>query len=185
MKRTFFLSCLVFCTYILFTHTATAQSQNLKLVFIRHAERPEDGDNLTCKGLNRSLQLPAVLYKKFGKPENIYVPSLNLGENTRRARMFQTITPFAVKYNLSINSSFDEGDAKHIGKALLKEKGTVIIVWEHKDIQSIIDYLGVKSVIQKWPANDYDSIWVVTFPNGRPTLKKDKQGLNPSANCTF
>lgn len=43
--------------------------------------------------------------------------------------MFQTITPFAVKYNLTINSAYEEGDYKHISKALLKEKGTVIIVW--------------------------------------------------------
>lgn len=185
MKRTF-LPSLFLCSFLILAFTAHAQNKNLKLVFIRHAERPEEGDNLTCKGLNRSMQLPAVLYKKFGKPVNIYVPSLNLGENTRRARMFQTITPFAVKYNLTINSAYDEGDAKHIGKALLKEKGTVIIVWEHKDIQSIINYLGIKAVTQKWPANDYDSIWIVTFPNGgAPLLKKDRQGLNPSVNCNF
>lgn len=83
---------LFFYAFILISTNAKSQDENLKLVFIRHAERPEDGDNLTCKGFNRSIQLPAVLYKKFGIPSNIYVPSINLGKSTRRARMFQTIT---------------------------------------------------------------------------------------------
>jgi hypothetical protein len=171
--------------FVLFSFSARSQDRNLKLVFIRHAERPEDGNNLTCKGFNRSIQLPAVLYKKFGRPSDIYVPAINLGKDTRRARMFQTITPFAVKYNLSINSAYEEGDYKYISKALLKEKGTVIIVWEHKEIQQLVNALGVKSVTQKWGTNDYDSIWIVTFSTGMPVLKKDKQGLNPSSNCNF
>lgn len=185
MKTPHLFTQLLFFTLVLFSGIARSQDKNLKLVFIRHAERPEDGNNLTCKGFNRSLQLPAILYKKFGKPSNIYVPAINLGKDTKRARMFQTITPFAIKYNLSINSAYEEGDYKHISKALLKEKGTVIIVWEHKDIQELISALGVKSATQKWASNDYDSIWIVTFPNGLSLLKKDRQGLNPSPNCNF
>ncbi|RQO64351.1 histidine phosphatase family protein [Pedobacter sp. KBW06] len=185
MRRLPLLTQLFLYAFVLLSFTASSQDKNLKLVFIRHAERPEEGNNLTCKGFNRSIQLPAVLYKKFGRPSDIYVPAINLGKKTSRARMFQTITPFAVKYNLTINSAYEEGDYKHISKALLKEKGTVIIVWEHKDIQQLVNALGVKSVTQKWGTNDYDSIWVVTFSTGVPLLKKDKQGLNPSSNCNF
>ncbi len=36
-----------------------------KVVIIRHAEKPDDGDNLSCKGFNRSLALTSVLYNKF------------------------------------------------------------------------------------------------------------------------
>lgn len=176
--------------YLLFLSFSTslplknfAQAKNLKLVFIRHAERPENGDNLNCKGLNRSLLLPSLLYKKFGKPDDIYIPSIHQGDQTKRSRMFQTITPFAVKYNLSINSSYEEDDYKHTGKALLKEQGTVLIVWEHHWIQSLVSYLGVKT--GKWPDDDYDSIWILTFPKGKAVLTKDKQGLKPGINCSF
>lgn len=179
-----YLSLFFFCFLIFIAGNSSAQDKTLKLVFIRHAERPEDGNNLTCKGLNRSLQLPAVLTKKFGKFSAVYVPALNLGERTKRARMFQTVTPLAVKYNLDINSYYDEEDYKHIGKALLSEKGTILIAWEHNNIDSIVEYLGVKSV-KKWPGADYDSIWIVTFPNGSAQLSKDKQGINPSVNCSF
>lgn len=119
--------------FVLLNFIASSRDKNLKLVFIRHAERPEDGNNPAYKGFTPSIQLPAVLYKKFDKPANIYVLSIILG--TKRAQMFQTITPFTVKYNLTINSGYEKGGCKHISKALLKENGTVIIVWEHKHIQ--------------------------------------------------
>lgn len=161
-----------------------AQNKTLKLVFIRHAERPEDGENLTCQGINRSLQLPAVLYNKFGVPQNIYVPALNMGKKTKRARMLQTITPFVAKYNVSINSAFEEEDYKGIGKALLNENGTIFIVWEHNNIAPILQYLGITSPL-KWKDSDFDSIWIVTFHHKQAVLTKDTENLHPAAGCPF
>ena len=163
-----------------------AQSKSLKLVFIRHAEKPANGDNLSCQGLNRSLQLPAVLTRKFGKPTAIYVPALNLGKNTKRMRMLQTITPFAIKFNMAINSKYTEENAGSMGDALLKESGTVFIVWDHNSIQPMLKKLGVKKTGSlDWADNDYDSMWIVTFASGKPVLSKDAEGIKPSAGCTF
>ncbi|CAN5507416.1 hypothetical protein BH09BAC6_BH09BAC6_35440 [soil metagenome] len=185
MKKYCFFIALFFIACCLMPDGVKAQAKSLKLVFIRHGERPENGDNLNCQGLNRSMQLPGVLYKKFGKPGNIYVPSLKLNEATKRARMFQTITPFAAKYNLNINSEYAEEDYKHFGKALLKESGTIIIVWEHNNIVPVLSYLGVKTGSLKWADTDFDSMWIVTFPKGSAVLTKDKEGLKPSPNCPF
>src|ERR1700733_13608402 len=109
----------------------------LRVVLIRHGEKPRKGDNLTCQGLNRSLALPAVLYGKFGIPTAIYVPSPGLGDSTKHARMFETIVPFAVKYNLALNTSFAEKDSAGIARAILQRKGVVLVVWEHKAIAPI------------------------------------------------
>jgi hypothetical protein len=169
-----------------FAGGAAAQSPSLKLVFIRHGERPDDGDNLNCQGLNRSMQLPALLYKKFGKPANIYIPALNQGKSTKRARMLETISPFAAKYNININSKYDEEDYSGISTALLAETGTVFIVWEHNTILPIIKMLGVKKTKSlEWGATDFDSIWIVTFPAGKAVLSLDKEGLQPAAGCPF
>jgi hypothetical protein len=184
MKKIYLLLALSGCLTLLYSCDATAQNKNLKLVFIRHAERPEDGDNLNCQGLNRSMLLPAVLYKKFGKPQAIYVPSLNLGAATKHSRMLQTITPFAAKYNLNINTTYDAADYKKIGKALLKEQGTIFIVWEHNNIPSIVEYLGVSEKL-KWPGEDFDSIWIVTFPKESAVLTRDRENLKPAAGCPF
>ena len=185
MRKKYSIFLFILLLFDFTANTACSQSNNLKLVFIRHGEKPDDGDNLNCQGLNRSMLLPPVLFKKFGKPNNIYVPSPNPGNVTKRARMLQTITPFVAKYNLNINSQYDVGDAKKLSNALLNESGTVIIVWEHNNIASIVKHLGVNASSLKWPDSDFDSIWVVTFSKGSAVLTRDKEGLNPSSGCPF
>lgn len=185
MKRNYPIFIFILLLFDFTANTACSQSNNLKLVFIRHGEKPDDGDNLNCQGLNRSMQLPAVLFKKFGKPTNVYIPSPGTGKVTKRARMLQTITPFVAKYNLTINSQYEVEDYKKISKSLLTEEGTVIIVWEHKNIAPILKYLGVEESSLKWPDADFDTIWVVTFPKGSPVLTRDKEGLHPLTSCPF
>jgi hypothetical protein len=163
---------------------ANSQNSQLKLVFIRHAERPDDGDNLNCRGLNRSLLLPGILYKKFGIASAIYVPSINAGNTTKRSRMLQTISPYAIKYGLAINSFYEENDAKGLSESLVARQGTVLIVWEHRNIAPILRCLGIKDDL-KWPSDDFDSIWIVTFYNGKAMLFKDEERLNPSPGCPF
>ena len=156
----------------------------LKVVIIRHGEKPETGDNLSCQGESRALQLASVLYQKFNKPDYSYVPSLALGKSITHARMFQTITPFAVKYNLTINGKFDTNDYSDIAESVLKKTGTVLMVWEHSAISSLAEKLGVKKA-PSWDDNDFDSIWIITYPNGKAVLTSDKEGITPASDCNF
>ncbi|MEN0056680.1 MAG: histidine phosphatase family protein [Mucilaginibacter sp.] len=172
-----FTVCLVSC--------ANAQSKNLRLIFIRHAEKPADGDNLSCMGLNRALKLPEVLKAKFGLPDRVYVPALNLGKSTSRGRMFQTISPFAIKYNLAVNSNFEEEDAKGIASELSSKKGTILIVWEHSQLKPILKALGLKVKDLQWSDTDFDTIWTVGYKKGKPFLTVDKEGIRPAAGCSF
>jgi hypothetical protein len=158
---------------------------DLKVVLIRHAEKPAKGYNLTCQGVNRSRQLPDVLYSRFGIPVATYIPRLDQGDTTKHARMFQTIVPFASKYNLIIDSKYEEDDSTGLAKEIGDKKGTVLVVWEHKRIISIARALGVKDERLHWSDEDYDSIWIVTFHNGAATLTKEKEGLKPDAACAF
>jgi len=162
-----------------------AQKNGLKLVFIRHAEKSDDGDNLNCKGFNRSLMLPQFLFKKIGKPSAIYIPAVKTGKTTRHSRMFQTISPFVIKYDLAVNSTFDVEDYKGIARDLAGQSGTVLIVWEHQSIIPIIQYLGVSNPPSEWPSSDFDSIWIVSYQNGKAVLAKDKENLSPAENCQF
>lgn len=156
-----------------------------KVVIIRHAEKPLNGDNLSCKGLNRSLALPGVLYKKFNLPNKIFVPVINNGKAATQVRMFETIAPFAIKYNLSINTKFDADDVKDLAGEVLKEKGYVLIVWSHSEIDKIAKALGVENKKLKWDDSDFDSIWIIDFQNGKPTLSFDKENINPPDSCGF
>jgi hypothetical protein len=173
-----------------------APDKTLKVVVIRHAEKPSEkatekssekadgGDNLSCQGQNRALQLANVLYQKMGKPDYTYVPALNIGKNTTHSRMFQTVTPFAVKYDLSINSQYDADAYADVAKSVLKKSGTVLMVWSHSEIPELASAIGVDKP-PKWKGTDFDSMWIVTYASGKAELTIDQEGLNPSPNCNF
>jgi hypothetical protein len=155
----------------------------LRIVLIRHAEKPADGDHLSCQGLNRSLALPGVLYPMIGRPDFTYVPAISSGASTGHVRMLETVIPFAVKYNLKIFDNYDEGEVTALTKDILQKKGTVLVVWDHSRIVSVARGLGVTDNPLVWDSDDYDSIWIITFIGGRAHLEKRRQGLQPAAAC--
>ena len=154
-----------------------------QVVIIRHAEKPEKGDNLSCKGLNRALELPAVLFAKFKLPDHIFVPGIKAGKSTNQSRMYQTIVPFAVKYNLDIDTRFDVEDTKPLADAIMETPGNVLVVWQHNNIPGIIQALGITDKDLKWNDTDYDTIWVITFKDGKAILSVDQENLKPGSNC--
>jgi hypothetical protein len=171
----------------MFCHVSLAQKNkditSLKVIIIRHAEKPEEGNNLSCQGLNRALALPDVLHHKFGIPDKIFVPSLQTGKKTSAARMYQTIVPFVVKYNLAVDTKFEEGNEAALAASVLNKKGTVLIVWVHTAIPLLAEKLGVKDKNLKWKGNDFDSIWVITYKNGKAELSVEKEGIVPAPDC--
>ena len=164
---------------------ARSPGDGLTVVVFRHAEKPKKGDNLNCQGLNRSLALPPMLYERFGIPGAIYVPSMAAGDNTLHSRMFQTMIPFASKYNLSLTSKFAEDETGMLASAVLARNGVVMIIWEHKRIPDIVRALGVRDTDLQWPDDDYDSLWIITVKNGVARLERSAEGLKPAEACPF
>ncbi len=164
---------------------AGGNPKHLKIVLIRHAEKPDDGDNLSCKGLNRSLALSGVLYPRFGRPDYTYVAKVSAGSSAGHVRMLETIMPFAVKYDLSISDKYDEEDVAGLAKDILKREGTVLVVWDHARLESVARAIGVVDNTLTWSPDDYDSIWVITFSKGIAHLDKQHEGLTPATACPF
>jgi hypothetical protein len=162
----------------------------LRVVIIRHGEKPAQGDNLSCQGLNRALALPAVLDTVTGKPDFTYVPELKTGgTKTSSVRMFQTVTPFAVQQNLVINSQFKENDTSNAAKDVRTRTGMVLMVWEHGNIPGLARQLGVKGNLS-WKGTDFDSIWIIDFSKkdkkGKakdPVLTIEQENITPSVTC--
>jgi bifunctional DNA-binding transcriptional regulator/antitoxin component of YhaV-PrlF toxin-antitoxin module len=105
-----------------------------------------------------------------------------MGKSTGVARMYQTVVPYAIRHNLYINTKYDVDDMEGLAGGIKKQNGTVLVVWEHKHIHKLLQALGIDSG-DKWDDGDYDSIWTITYNNGKPLLTKDKEGISPSANC--
>ncbi|HVU94047.1 MAG TPA: hypothetical protein VHE34_02445 [Puia sp.] len=178
-----FTGSLLFCLGFFGIERAVAQGSDLRVVLIRHAEKPAKGYNLTCQGMNRSLELVPVLYSRFGLPAAIYVPALGQGDTTKHSRMFETIVPFASKYNLLISTAFGEDDTTALAGAIKALRGTVFVVWEHSRLPAIARCLGVRDERLHWRDEDYDSLWIVRWVNGEAVLVKDKEGLHPGEAC--
>jgi hypothetical protein len=142
----------------------------LRVVIIRHGEKPDSGNNLSCAGLNRALALPVVLDTVTGKPDYTYVPTINVGKKTSSDRMFQTITPFAVKKNLNINSNYKEDKTTDAANDVLQKTGMVLMVWEHSNIPPLAKALGVPGKLS-WHGKDFDSIWIIDFVTTKKGLK--------------
>ena len=180
---------MVACLGVVYGDTACVAgdgpSKHLKIVLIRHAEKPDGGDHLSCKGLNRSLALPGVLYSRFGRPDFTYVAKVSGGASASHVRMLETIVPFAVKYDLKVSDKFDEEDVDGLAKDVLKKEGTVLIVWDHSRLESVARALGVVDNTLTWHADDFDGIWVITFSKGMAHLDKQREGLAPAAACPF
>lgn len=177
------LTLLVACDNVA-SHDNKAPDEALKVIIIRHGEKPEAGDNLSCQGQNRALQLASVLHQKYHQPDFIYVPALDSDKSTAHSRMFQTITPFAVKYNLMINSKYQDDDYDGVAKSVLKKRGTVLMVWSHQSIPKLAAALGLKHPPQ-WQDTDFDSIWEISYHNGKANLTLDKESLNPPEACGY
>ena len=163
----------------------------LRIVIIRHGEKRAEGDNLSCAGLNRALALPAVLNQLLPAPPNLtFVPVIGTHDkNTTRVRMLQTVMPYAVQHNLTINSDFMVANTKAFARQLRRLRGTVLVVWEHHCIVDIAKALGLENVAD-WPDEDFDSVWSISFSGGgargkakRPVLAKSRQHIRPSATC--
>jgi hypothetical protein len=165
-------------------HSQARPAASLRVVIVRHGEKPDDGDQLSCEGQNRALKLPELLVTKFGKPAATYVPALGLGTSTSHARMFQTVSPLAIKYNLPINTRFDEKDANGLASDVLARQGTILLVWEHSMIPELAKQLGIASP-PKWKGRDFDSIWVITYADGAATLTVDHEGITPGTECSY
>ncbi|OWP63641.1 histidine phosphatase family protein [Hymenobacter amundsenii] len=172
---------------------APAPEPPLRVVIIRHGEKPEQGDNLSVAGLNRALALPTVLARVFSiPPSHTFVPEIGIGgKRTTRMRMLQTVMPYAVQHNLTIDTNYEVESSRQFAKRLRRLRGNVLVVWEHHNIVEIARDLGLKDA-QEWDSDDFDSIWTITFERlGRvkddrpakakkPRLTISRQGLNPS-----
>jgi hypothetical protein len=154
----------------------------LKVLILRHGEKPASGENLTCQGENRALRIPGTLYKKFGKIDYIYVPTVvSRGGKTLHSRMFQTATPIAIRNGLDINSQYSGTDADLVAQSVLGKKGTVLLVWNHSAIAKLAQSLGATA--PTWKDEDFDSILVISYPKGKAVLANDAQEISPSPKC--
>jgi hypothetical protein len=173
------------------------------IVFLRHGEKPEAGlGQLSCKGLNRSLALPAVLAGKFGTPDAIFAPDPTKkkddgGRLYDYVRPLATIEPTAIAAGLPVDTSYGYEDIDQLKAALSAPKysgSKIFVAWEHKQIHALVGELlkdnggDPAAMPKKWKGEDFDSLYIVRIDRSQATPKSTfelkTEGLDAvSASC--
>ncbi len=173
------------CAQAADSSTAKATDNLETLVFVRHGEKPAAGlGQLSCKGLNRALALPAVIAAKYGKPDAIYAPDPgeqkdDSGKPYYYVRPLATVEPTAIQFGLPIQTPYGYSQIDKLGDALVDPKWrdrTVLVGWEHREIEELVRQIvvahgGDTADVPKWKSADFDSIYV---------LRIDWSGATPS-----
>jgi hypothetical protein len=180
-------------------HAADATGNVETLVFVRHAEKPPTGlGQLSCKGLNRSLALPAVIAAKYGKPDAIYAPDPgerkdDSGQPYYYVRPLATVEPTAIQFGLPVQTPYGYSQIAALGGALIDPKWrnrTVLVAWEHREIEELVRqivgaYGGKASDVPTWKSADFDSIYVVRIDwsgdTPRASFSHEHEDLNGRA----
>lgn len=154
------------------------------IVLMRHGEKPMEGfGQLNCQGLNRSLALPKVLAKRYGRPDFIIAPNpavlkSDLGRNYAYVRPLATIEPTAIANGMPVDVSLGYEDSDALVNRLLAPEmagKTVFVAWEHRIAEQVakalLQRLGASEAqVPRWASSDYDSLYVirVTGDAGQP-----------------
>jgi len=174
------------------------------IVFLRHGEKPATGlGQLSCKGLNRSLALPPVIAKQFGRPDALFAPDPSARKDDEGTlydyvRPLATIEPTAIALGLPVNTSFGFEDIKKLQARLEDDVfngSTVLVAWEHKQIVKLAQHLvsahgGDPKQVPKWGGDDFDSFYVVTIrrdaDRSSVSFARTAEGLDGKADaCPF
>jgi hypothetical protein len=174
------------------------------IVCIRHGEKPKAGlGQLTCRGMNRALALPKVLFTKFGKPQFIFAssPSQKIDElppwlqkpdddKFFYLRPLAFIEPTAIECSLPVNIEYGFLDITNLQSELLQPKyqnATVYVSWEHILLDDfaknvVKDNGGDPAQVPNWSNDEYDMLFVlkITSENGKKSFSFaiDHEGLN-------
>jgi hypothetical protein len=162
---------------------------NAVILVIRHAEKPDTGDNLTPAGEARARAY-AGYFKNFtldGQPLKLdHLFAATDSAKSRRPRL--TLEPTARELGLKIDSRFTDKKSLALASELQSHPtGTNILVcWRHEGIPQLLQALDAdpKKLLPggKWPDDEYDWLIELRFDeNGRLIdSKRINENLTPA-----
>jgi hypothetical protein len=164
----------VFLTF--FGIVSSSWATPAQVLIIRHAEKPDSGDNLSPQGVARAKAYveyfqtnPAVL--QYGTPVAIYAMQASSSDGGQDSdlslRPVETVTPLAQALGLQVQSQFQKDDVQGLVNDILSNADydgkMVLICWEHKVIQTIAVQFGVTPTPDAWPGSVFDQVWEIDF----------------------
>ena len=172
-----------FIVALILGFSAAASAAPAQLIFIRHGEKPAQGNELNAQGFARANAL--VNYFKtnadvldYGTPAAIY--AMKPSGPTGSVRPIQTVTPLAKALGLPVISDFLKDDSNDLVNAVLNNKAydgkMVLICWEHNAIPDIVSAFASAtntssavsaSLPTGWDGSAFDRTWILNLSDGK------------------
>lgn len=181
IMRYFFISIFI----SIFTINAYLEALPAQVIIIRHAEKLDQGNQLSTKGKERAAAFAPYFTETdylttFGTPAAIYAMAAPKGDSSLRP--IQTVTPLANLLKMTIKDSTERDNYRkmvdEIKSSPTYHGKTILICWEHKLIPEIARAFGALQTPGRWPPNIYDRTWVISFDSsGKPTFQNHAQRL--------
>lgn len=184
----------------------------MKTVYIvRHCDKPDDDNDPCCsqKGCQRSAALVPFFNRLLTKSPRYLIGPGYQGISAckqRSQRAIQTLMPLSQFYNIPILNRYCTEQTQEQARDILcmNTSDTIIIVWDHDHIASLIGYLlnyADPIIIHDYPSHRFDIIFRITyidgcsakldallsniFPDDPTTLPNEYQLFRPHNNVIF
>ena len=159
--------------------TPVPVSRPAQIILIRHAEKPADKDNphLSPAGERRAGWLVSFITKdsamtRFGLPVAIFATRTTRDNNGQRTQ--ETVAPLAKVLKLPVQTPYLGRSYAKLAKSVLTNPEfagkTVLICWNHEQINDLVEALGVTPAPKKWKDGVYDRVYVISYSGDAATL---------------
>jgi 2,3-bisphosphoglycerate-dependent phosphoglycerate mutase len=136
---------------------SSAQSDITTLIFVRHAEKVNDGSKdpeLTVEGKDRAARLAGILSTQ----------SVAAIYSTDFKRTRDTVLPLAEAVNVKL-SLYEPMKAAALQDLIAKHKGSTVVICGHSNTTpAMINMVTGEETFKQWEDGDYGNLVIVSVP---------------------
>jgi hypothetical protein len=164
---------------------APALGKPARIIISRHAEKPEEGNELSPKGRQRAAALVPYFLDNpdfFKGMPLVAIYAQRPKKEGSSVRAIETVKGIAEAAKVPIVDKFTREEFPDMFAEIRKNAAydgkTVLICWEHRAIPDIAHAFGVEDVPKRWRGQDYDRTWILTFKaDGKVDFQNQPQRL--------
>ncbi len=151
-----------------------------QIVFLRHAEKPDEGAELNERGRTRASALVGLFTHDARALEHgpaVAIFAMRPHGKKGSVRAIQTMEPTARALGLTSDTHFSREEFAPLVQTLMSAKAyegkTVIVCWEHNVIPEMLKAFGWTTGPTTWSGKSYDRLWLLDFETGKPVRFRD------------
>ncbi len=159
---------------------ARVQATPAQIIFLRHAEMPDTGNELDARGRERATALVRLFTAdarvlEHGPAGGIFV--MRPHGKSGSVRAIETMEPTAHALGITPDKTLTRDEIPALVRAINANPSldgkTVIVCWEHDAIPEMLRAFGWTGGPAHWPGKAFDRLWILDFKDGAPVRFRD------------